>query len=83
VGRRRVLAAAILLAATAAGALCGCGQKSALYLPQKKKVKVPADATNPEGSAPEIPSSAPDAPATAPNTAPVPDAAAVAPPPAA
>jgi predicted small lipoprotein YifL len=39
--------AAVLLAIALTGTLGGCGQKGALYLPQQKKAKVPANPINP------------------------------------
>jgi predicted small lipoprotein YifL len=50
--------AAALLALTTAGALTGCGQKGALYLPHQKKTRVPADPVNP---APDTPAPEPGA----------------------
>ncbi|MGA2024055.1 MAG: lipoprotein [Steroidobacteraceae bacterium] len=76
--RRALRACAALLVAAWGGALSGCGQKSALYLPQKKKSKVPADESNPEGTAPATPGTpgAEPAPAAEPGpAAPTPPAA--------
>jgi hypothetical protein len=71
--RRRALGACI--AWLAAAGLYACGQKSALYLPQKKKTKVPPDPNNPEGSAPAAPAAEPSA-APSNESAPAPTAAA-------
>jgi predicted small lipoprotein YifL len=63
ISRRRALAAWAVLLGSAA--LSGCGQKGALYLPQKKKSKVPPDANNPAASEPAPASAAPEAGAPA------------------
>jgi predicted small lipoprotein YifL len=73
ISRRRALGACAALTALAvlgSAALAGCGQKGALYLPQKKKSKVPPDANNPAPSeseqAPAAPAPAPASPSAAP-----------------
>jgi predicted small lipoprotein YifL len=69
ISRRRALAACAGLAVLGSATLSACGQKGALYLPQKKKVKVPPDANNPAASEPEPAPAAPASPA-APEAAP-------------
>lgn len=59
ISRRRALAHLAVLAVLGSAALSGCGQKGALYLPQKKKSKVPPDANNPAPSEPAPASAAP------------------------
>ena len=59
--RRRALAACALLSVLGGATLSGCGQKGALYLPQKKKSKVPTDANNPAASEPDQAPAAPGA----------------------
>ena len=61
---------AVIGLALCAPLFAGCGQKGALYLPQKKKSKVPPDANNPAPSeseqAPAAPAPAPASPSAAP-----------------
>jgi predicted small lipoprotein YifL len=59
ISRRRALAHLAALAMLGGAALSGCGQKGALYLPQKKKSKVPPDANNPAASEPAATPAAP------------------------
>jgi len=59
ISRRRALAHLAVLAVLGSAALSGCGQKGALYLPQKKKSKVPPDANNPAPSEPAPASAVP------------------------
>ena len=59
ISRRRAHAAWDALAVLGSAALSGCGQKGALYLPQKKKSKVPPDANNPAPTEPAPASAAP------------------------
>ncbi|HEY5020098.1 MAG TPA: lipoprotein [Steroidobacteraceae bacterium] len=55
--------AAAVLATILTGTLAGCGQKGALYLPQHKKSKVPANPTNPTPDSPDAaPGAGPQAP---------------------
>jgi predicted small lipoprotein YifL len=73
--RRALLVCALPLALSAL--LSGCGQKGALYLPQKKKSKVPPDAGNPAASeAEQAPAAPPQAPSSPSNPPQMPPAAA-------